>query len=171
MKLVPMRFKGAEWRHNPREISFECTKQVNELHAPYGKSYIQNTGRRNMLIKGEGELYGSDCGEQFARLFSLFKSGGASVLAIPELGTVYAVFEQLKAKGYPKPDILLYSFVFREVMEYETEDRQTSYTAAQGETLWDVSYRFDIVIDRLVALNPQVKRPDENIGGQEVALC
>ena len=171
MKLVPMRFKDVEWRHNPREITFECAKQVNELHAPYGRSYIQNTGRRNMLIKGEGELFGSDCADQFARIFSLFKSGGEGVLAIPALGIFYAVFEQLKLKGYPKPDVLTYSFVFREIMEYGAEDRQTSYTAAEGETLWDVSYKFDIVIDRLVALNPQVKRPDENIAGMEVSLC
>ena len=136
MKLAPMRFKGVEWHHNPREITFSCEKEINELHAPYGRSYVQNTGRRNMLIKGEGELFGDDCMEQFERLYALFQEGGSGVLAIPKLGAVYAVFE-----------------------------------AAQGETLWDVSYRFDIVIDRLVALNPWVRRPDEDVGGREVALC
>ena len=50
-------------------------------------------------------------------------------------------------------------------------DKLTSYTPSDGETLWDVSYRFDIVIDRLVALNPDIKRPDENLGGRAVALC
>ena len=171
MNLVPMRFKGVEWHHNPREITFECAKQINELHAPYGRSYIQNTGRRNMLIKGEGELYGEDCTGQFGRLFELFKSGGSGVLAIPKLGTVHAVFESLKIKGSPKPDVLSYSFVFREVMEREVMDKPESYTPSDGETLWDVSYRFDIVIDRLVALNPDIKRPDENLGGRAVALC
>lgn len=46
MKLVPMRFKGVQWHHNPREISFECDKIINELQSPYGSSYIQNTGRK-----------------------------------------------------------------------------------------------------------------------------
>ena len=117
------------------------------------------------------DIYGADCTEQFKRLFELFKSGGSGVLAIPKLGTVHAVFESLKIKGIPKPDVLTYSFVFREVMEREVMDKPESYTPSDGETLWDVSYRFDIVIDRLVALNPDIKRPDENLGGRAVALC
>ena len=30
MKQVPMKFKGYSWHHNPREIVFENTKQLNE---------------------------------------------------------------------------------------------------------------------------------------------
>ena len=65
MNLVPMRFKGVEWHHNPREITFSCENGVYEHKAPFGKAYIQNTGRRNMVIRGEGELYGADCDAQF----------------------------------------------------------------------------------------------------------
>ena len=171
MNLVPMRFKGVEWHHNPREISFSCEQSVNEFQAPYGKSYIQNTGRKCTVVRGEGELYGDDCAEQFARLFALMKSGGCGVLAIPKLGTMTAVFESLSIKGYPKPDVLTYRFVFREVMENNREDKPTAYLCGNGETLWDVSYRFGIVIDRLIALNPFVRRPDDVLEGKEVALC
>ena len=171
MKLVPMRFKGFEWRHNPQEITFSCEKDVRELISPYKKAYIQNTGRKNMVIRGEGELYGGDCTEQFNQLFELFKSGGSGVLAIPKLCTVHAVFESLKIKGYPKPDVLRYSFVFREVMEKTDDKTSEAYTASSGETLWDVSYLFGISIDRLVKCNPDVRRPDDDLGGREVALC
>ena len=171
MKLVPMRFKGFEWHHNPQEISFSCEKNVREHISPFQKSYIQNTGRKNMLIRGEGELYGSDCDEQFSRLLALFKSPGSGVLAIPKLCTVHAVFESLKIIGYPKPDVLNYSFVFREVMEETEDSAPTYYTAAQGETLWDVSYLFGVSIDALVACNPGVRRPDDDLSGREVALC
>lgn len=171
MNLVPMRFKGVEWRHNPREIAFLCEKNVNRLHAPFDREYIQETGKKNMVIKGEGELYGNDCGEQFQSLLRLFKSGGSGVLSISALGTLQAVFESLSVKGIPKPDVLQYGFVFREVSEAETRDVIEAYTAADGETLWDVSYRFGIVIDRLIALNPWVKRPDNNLSGKVVTLC
>jgi prophage DNA circulation protein len=171
MKLVPMRFKGVEWHHNPREISFSCEEKVNELSAPYGLSYIQDTGRKNMAVKGEGELLGEDCGEQFKRLLSLFKQGGAGVLAVPKLCTVYAVFESLKVLGYPKPGVLKYSFVFREVMEKTVPVKQSEYTGKAGENLWDVSYITGVDIDSLVLLNTWVKRPDESVENRSVRLC
>lgn len=171
MKLVPMRFKGFEWRHNPKEITFECGKKINEFKSPYGKSYIQNMGRKNMIIKGTGELFGSDCIKQFERLLSLFREGGVGVLSIPSLAPVYAVFESLKIIGEPKPDILAYSFVFREVMEKKQEENSSSCVAENGETLWDISYRYGVPIDSLVRLNTNVKRPDEVLTGTEVRLC
>ena len=46
MNLVPMRFKGVEWHHNPREISFSCEQSVNEFQAPYGKTYTAPSSLR-----------------------------------------------------------------------------------------------------------------------------
>lgn len=171
MKLVPMRFKGVQWHHNPKEIVFECDKSVKELNSPNGTSYIQNMGRKNMIISGTGELYGNDCLEQFDRLLSLFRQGGQGVLAIPKITPIYAVFESLKIKGEPKPDVLEYSFVFREVMEKKQQDKAQTYTAGEGECLWDISYKFDVPIDTLVRLNSDVKRPDISLEGRVIRLC
>ena len=171
MKLIPMKFGGVVWHHNPREITFECEKNVNELLSPFESSAIQETGRRNMIIKGEGELYGEDCLEQFARLFELFKKSGQGVLAIPQISPVYAVFESLRIIGQPRPDVLTYSFVFREVMQSQSEDKPVNYVVGEDESLWDVSYKFGISIDKLVELNPQFKRPDIVNEGEVIRLC
>ena len=171
MTLVPMRFRGVEWHHNPREISFECDKDVKELKVPYGTAYIQNMERKNMKIKGVGELYGTDCLEQFNNLFELFKEGGSGVLAIPHITPVYAVFESIKIIGEPKPDVLTYSFVFRELMECKSSEMISEHIVKSGENLWDVSYAYNIPIDLLVRLNPWVKRPDELAEGSTVILC
>ena len=170
MKLVPMRFKGFSWHHNPREITFECGRKVNEHKSPFGKAYIQDTGRNNMIVKGVGELYGTDCMEQFNSLLQLFKSGGQGVLAIPKLTPIYAIFESIKILGEPKPDVLTYSFVFREAMETKTDVKPLSYIA-ENETLWDISHRFNISIDELVALNIHIKRPDIVLDGSVIKLC
>ena len=61
MKLIPMRFMGYEWHHNPREIKFECAKKVSESLVPESIAEIQETGRKNMIVSGVGELYGADC--------------------------------------------------------------------------------------------------------------
>ena len=124
-----------------------------------------------MIISGTGELYGTDCLEQFDRLLSLFRQGGQGVLAIPKITPVYAVFESLKIKGEPKPDVLEYSFVFREVMEKKQKDKTEVYTAEEGECLWDISYKFEVPIDTLVRLNPSIKRPDISLDGRVVKLC
>lgn len=171
MKLVPMRFKGFEWHHNPAEISFECGKQVNELKSPNGGAYIQNMERKNMVIKGKGQLFGEDCLEQFDKLFRLFRQGGAGVLAIDKIEPVFAIFERLKILGKPKPDILDYEFVFREVMEKKQESKPSVYVVGENESLWDVAYITGTEIDSLVSLNPEIKRPDEVEMGFEVRLC
>ncbi len=171
MKLVPMRFKGFEWHHNPAQISFECDKQINELKSPNGEAYIQNMGRKNMKISGSGQLFGEDCLEQFDRLFKIFRQGGSGVLAIDGIEPVYAVFESIKILGQPKPDILEYSFVFREIMESKSKNTLSVHIAKEGENLWDISYVYGASVDRLVELNPNVKRPDVLEEGTEVALC
>lgn len=171
MKLVPIRFKGFEWHHNPKEISFICDKQVNELKSPNGKSYIQNLGRNNTIINGKGELFGNDCLAQFNSLLKLFKEGGVGVLAIPQLAPVFAVFENLKILGEPKPDILSYSFSFREVMEKKFPAIPDFYILQEKDTLWDVSFMFDIPIDSLVQLNPHIKMPNITAEGVKIALC
>lgn len=171
MKLVPMRFKGFEWRHNPAEISFECAKKVNELKSPNGGAYIQNMERNNMVVKGKGQLFGEDCLEQLDRLFRLFRQGGAGVLSIDKIEPLFAVFESLKILGRPKPDLLEYEFVFREVMEKKQKSKLELYTVGENENLWDVSYITGIGIDALVRLNPEIKRPDEIISDFEVRLC
>ena len=170
MKLIPMRFKGVTWRHNPRELTFESEKQINELHAPYAGCTVQDTGRRGMCVKGEGELFGADCLEQFRALLALFREGGSGVLTIAGMPSVYAEFESLKLVGKPRPDVLTYSFAFRELME-ERDDKRREIIAAENENLWDISYRFGIGIDTLVRLNPQVKRPDILTEGEVVRLC
>ena len=114
MTLVPMRFNGISWHHNPKEIVFESDKTIRELRAPYGQAYLQNFGRKNMKIKGVGELYGEDCFEQFENLLKLFRESDEGILAIPQITPFYAVFESLKIIGEPKPNILTYSFVIPE---------------------------------------------------------
>ena len=171
MTLVPMRFKGVQWHHNPKEISFYCDKKVNEMKSPYGYSYIQDMGRKNMVIKGKGELYGKDCLQQFEKLLKLFKEGGEGVLALPQLQPIYAVFETIKIIGEPKPDLLEYSFVFKEVMERKCSDKKTTHIVEAGQNLWDISHLYSIPIDKLVELNKFVKRPDELLEGSVIKLC
>ena len=172
MTLVPMKFKGYEWKHNPCEIKFECEKTVNEHISPYEKSFVQNMGRKNRTVSGKGELCGEDCIQQFAALWKLFEEGGTGVLAIDCIDPIYAVFESLSVIGEPKPDILTYAFVFREDMEAVKRITPRIHITAEGDCLWDVSYMYDIPVETLVELNKNIKRADEmQYKGMVIYLC
>jgi hypothetical protein len=171
VKLEAMRFRGVKWRHNPRELIFSCGKYVSETGFPNGLSHLESPGRKNLRIKGVGELYGDDCIEQFERLFRLFKSGGSGVLSIAGLSPVYAVFESLKVVGKPVNDVLVYEFGFAEVMEEKAGVKPVEYAAGEGETLWDASYKFGIAVETLLRLNPSVKRADISQEGRVIRLC
>ena len=171
LNLNAMRYKGVQWRHNPREISFVCDKFVTETGTPNGTAAIQSTGRKNLRVKGKGELYGADCMEQFEQLFALFREGGVGILSVAKLSPLYAVFESLTVTGKPKPDVLTYEFTFREVMEKKRADKAVRYVAGENERLWDVSYRFNVPVETLLSLNTWVKRPDLPLNGRAVVLC
>ena len=80
-------------------------------------------------------------------------------------------FEKLEIKGEPKPNVLEYSFVFREVMEKKQKTETTYFDCENGQTLWDVAYKTGVKIDELVRLNPDVKFPDDDLGTRRVRLC
>lgn len=171
MKLATMRFKGVSWRHNPRELSFTCEKYINEKGSPHGTSYVCGNGRKNLRIRGRGELFGADCHKQFAKLFDLFRGGGSGILSIAKLSPVFAEFESLKITAEPKPDLLEYEFVFREVMDKKHADKPVVCVLEDGECLWDISYKYGTAIEDLLELNPEFKRPDETFSGKTVKLC
>ena len=109
-----------------------------------------------------------ECDRSVAEMKSPF---GKEVLSVPSLPSVYAVFEKLEIKGEPKPNVLEYSFVFREVMEKKQKTVITYFDCENGQTLWDIAYKTGVKIDELVRLNPDVKFPDENLGTRRVKLC
>ena len=115
--------------------------------------------------------YASDLTKEIAD-FGGFCIGGACYPEChPDSTSSDSDIESLKIKGEPKPDVLEYSFVFREVMEEKQQDKAQTYTAEEGECLWDISYKFGVPIDTLVKFNPNVKRPDISLEGRVIRLC
>ena len=57
-------------------------------------------------------------------------------------------------------------------MECEGTARAVSYIADTDECLWDVSYESRVEIEKLLSLNPWIKRPDEPLKkGRVIRLC
>ena len=173
MRNVPMRFCGYTLHHNPAKLKIESSGNIRELASPCCEPQSEHLGSRLRRVSGEGELYGTDCIAQFKRLQGLFESEQPGLLSLPHLPAMTAYLKELSLLAEPKENVLGYRFVFIEAHPPAHEDSAAEVYEAlvDGETLWDVSWRYHIPIETLVRLNPQIPHIDDLTQGERVRLC
>ena len=183
MGLTPMRYKNYVWPHNPRVYSIEYERVMAENKVPYGLYHLQDLGRTRRVMRGEGEFAGPDAYAQFGALANVFYDPGAGELIHPLWQTASAHFVELTLRQEPRADYVSYSFTFWEDLEYydaalrsESSAQQTVaaerlvHQVVKGETLWALSKRYGVTVERLLELNPQIKNPNRIQVGQEVRV-
>ena len=183
MGLTPMRYKNYVWPHNPRVYSIEYERVMAENKVPYGLYHLQDLGRTRRVMRGEGEFAGPDAYAQFGALANVFYDPGAGELIHPLWQTASAHFVELTLRQEPRADYVSYSFTFWEDLEYydaalrsESGAQQTAtpdrllHQVVKGETLWGLSKRYGVTVERLLELNPQIKNPNRIQVGQEVRV-
>lgn len=188
MKLAPMRYKGFTWPHNPRVYTIDFSRSIAVHKVPYGLYHLQDLGRTQREMRGEGEFVGPGAYEQFGRLANAFYETGPGPLIHPLWQAAQAHFVQLRVEQEPQADYVRYSFVFWEaapqqgggvaalsppaavpqVQEGQVGDRR--YTVVRGDTLWAIAQRHRTSIQRLLELNPGIKNPNLIRVGQEVLV-
>lgn len=172
MILATMRFGGYEWEHNPLSLRIEHRRNVSHCILPQSCERILDLGLGCNVISGKGELIGSDCIKKYEQLKKLFQSGKKGVLSVPGVSPIYACFTKLSAEGETAPDLITYTFEFTQTdSDNDSEKRREVYICNEGETLYDIAHECKIPLDKLVALNPQIRRPDELCDKEQVRLC
>lgn len=172
MILSKMRFKGYAWLHNPKTLKLENGAKLREDYLFQKCCMITEESSKPTVVKGTGQLYGEDCLKQYAELLKLQAKGGSGILSLPETRPFYAFFKSISLDCDPTPDLITYSFEFVEDMSKRPlGDTQYYHKVLEGETLWDISFNYDVPIERLVELNPQLKRTDELLSGEQVRVC
>lgn len=167
-----IRFKGFEFEHNPETLKITTENNVRYQRIVNGKDIVSQYGRSPRVITGEGSIIGADCMYKFLRLFRVKEQSGSGVLSVPFTKPIMAYFKKLDFLAEPTPELITYRFEF---VEDCPENRgipvKKFYTTSAGEDLWDISYRFDVAVEKLLELNPQIKRPEEVMRGAEIRLC
>lgn len=172
MISAPMRYKGFSWHHNPKKLEIHNGKKTIDLCCPYSHKEVQELCADNCVIKGQGELYGEKCIEQFNKLNTLFSQKGKGVLSVGGLPSIEAYFTKLELLCEPKENIVSYSFEFVECSSKEKNNTSVNYHIAKdGETLWDISYIYNVPVEELARINPSYKRPDSVSEGDRVIIC
>lgn len=172
MKQCAMRYEGHTWRHNPKLLRFESQKNTVELLPPFSSCDLRVLSEKPFSIYGEGELIGKDCVEQYVSLRALFSQHSEGVLNIEGIGPFYVSFVSLKMTAQPTDDTLEYSFVFKEKKKEKTDVTENRFvTVSQGETLWDIAFKYGKTIESIIGLNPQIRFFDELQEGEKVRVC
>lgn len=190
--LSPMRYKNYIWPHNPRVYSIDYGKKLVAHKIPYGLYRLQNLGRTNRIMAGEGEFVGEDAYSQFGMLANVFYEDTPGLLVHPLWQVSNAYFVSLRLEQEPRPDYVRYSFVFWEDYSQTGDlvlrvtgstggtEGGTQSTAAssasqyhrvvKGDTLWALAKTYGLTLSELIALNPQIKNPNLIYVGDEVRV-
>lgn len=172
MNNAPMRFGGMSLRHNPSKLVITDSAGMLSLSLPHTEPDSRFISGKPRLIRGEGELYGGDCLEQYEALYSMYAKGERGVLSLPHMPPMYAYLSALSVTAEPEDDVLGFSFTFTQTRgDAVSGSPGAGLTAGAGESLWDIAYENDMDIETLVALNPHIPRIGRLSGGEKVRLC
>ena len=189
MQLSPMRYKGYTWPHNPRVYSIDYERKMAVHKTPFGLYHLQDLGRTNRIMEGEGEFVGEGAYSQFGQLANVFYDPGPGLLIHPLWQAANAYFVTLRLEQEPRPDYVRYSFSFWEDSSWHVglteQSLQTGTGAARtgggnasaawhrvvkGDTLWGIARQYGLSLTELIALNPQIKNPNLIYVGDEVRI-
>lgn len=189
MELSPMRFKNYTWPHNPRVYAIDYERKMAVHKTPFGLFRLQDLGRTNRIMEGEGEFVGDGAYAQFGQLANVFYDGGPGLLVHPLWKETNAYFVSLRLEQEPRPDYVRYSFAFWEDdswytglatkvltgeknggTEHTSADGAAYHRVVKGDTLWALAKRYGLSLAELVALNPQIKNPNLIRVGEEVRV-
>ena len=191
MILSPMRFKNFVWPHNPRVYAITYERKIAVHKIPFGRHYLQSLGQTRRVLRGEGEFVGEGAYDTFKKLATVFYEETPGVLAHPVWMTTTAWFAGLELRQEPRRDYVAYSFEFWEVMADgntgELERRTTAepgsgtgtadtgqgalwHTVVRGDTLWGIARKYGVALDRIIALNPDIRNPNLIYPGQRVRI-
>ena len=195
MILSPMRFKNFVWPHNPRVYSITYERKIAVHKIPFGRHYLQSLGQTRRVLKGEGEFVGERAYDTFKALANVFYEETPGTLVHPVWVTTTAWFAGLELRQEPRRDYVAYSFEFWEVMpdgnttelnavaassgEMAADSAAVAsaaaaqgewHTVVKGDTLWGLSLRYGVALDRLIDLNPDIRNPNLIYVGQRVRI-
>lgn len=189
MILAPMRYGDYVWPHNPRVYEIEYNRRIVCHKVPFGLYALSDMGRDQRILRGEGEFVGEGAYEQFKKLACMFYLSEPQALVHPVWQSAKAWFVGLKLKQEPKEDYVSYEFEFWECFDgYELSVKKKSepvpeeikgetasgqkltYTVKRGDTMWAIAINNGMSLAELLALNMQIKNPNQIYVGDVIYL-
>lgn len=170
--FTQMKFGEYTFMHNPERLTVSNKLSGSTALMPYCGTRFEAVALENAIITGKGIITGEDCFEKLLLLLEALKRGEKRLLSISPFPATSAVLTSLEYTLTPKENEIDISFEFTSSSSPEKvgDEMPHSVSAKMDETLWDISYKYGIAIERLLQLNTAVKRPDILEKGQVITL-
>ncbi len=169
MSLMTMQFKSFIWPDNPAQVEVKEERRIQTRLIPFSQENSENLGMLCRRVSGKGHFTGDSGLQNFRSLEAVFHEGSAGSLQLPGLLPFRAVMESLTLIGNAGSRAIEYTFSFVEQKE-ETAEKTKQRLAAAGESLWEYAQRFDVNVDKLIALNLHIRDIAELKQGEKVVL-
>lgn len=187
MILSPMRFGDYVWPHNPRVYEIEYKRRIVCHKVPFGLYTLDDLGRDQRVLRGEGEFVGEDAYDEFKKLACTFYAKAPKTLVHPVWQNALAWMVKLKLRQEPREDYVAYEFEFwecydgyeltaKEIVKAASEskasqvEKKTEYVVKRGDTLWGIANSNGMTLNALIARNPQIRNPNLIYVGDVVYL-
>lgn len=162
-----LRYKSFVFDKNPAEISFKGEKILNTEQIPFSGSVLWENGTKPKIIKSSGSFSGENRLNRSLEIQKLFDKGGEGMLFLSDLPPVNAVMSSLSVYEKNGSTDIFYDIEFYEVPAEKEETGEKYITAQEGDSLWSISARYSVPIEKLVELNPICIDPwDVSEGGR-----
>ena len=186
MNLLPMRYGNYRWPHNPKIYEIDYKRRIISKAVPFGLYTLEDMGRDQSIMRGEGEFAGPGAYSEFKRLATMFYKEEPQILVHPLWQPSLAWFVKLRLQQEPTENYVKYEFEFWECFDGykknaeliakpeasapEADTERKSYTVKYGDTLWGLAVNNGMTLQELLSLNPQIKNPNVYYPGDVVYL-
>lgn len=174
--LASMRYKNFTWPNNPTEYHWELRRKLVSHKIPGGGYVLEDLGQAERILRGSGVFVGEKAYEHMKRLVEVYLREGPGMLYHPVLELQQAYFTELELTEEPRENYVAYRFSFREdygevsVKQADDIGHKYIYTAAGGETIWEVAAVYNVTADALMERNPHIASPNALPTGTEVLI-
>lgn len=155
---------------NPQSLEIRDGDRVRALSLAQDGWWLGEKGPQPSAVTGSGTFTGTEALRDFDCLRTEYLRGGSGVLILGGYRSMDAVFRSLACTGR-QGNSVGYSFEFVEYPVEKSVAEKVVHLVSAGETLWDISDRYGIGIERLMTLNPSIPAPEDLVEGEEVRLC
>lgn len=149
-----LRYKSFVFDKNPAEISLKGEKLLNTENIPFLGTVLTESGAKPKVIKSSGSFSGENRLDRSLEIQKLFDKGGEGMLFLSDLPPVNAVMSSLSIYEKSGSSDIFYDIEFREIPCEAQMETEKYITAGTGDSLWSLSARYVIPIEKLVELNP-----------------